>query len=432
MKTNFLPSSIALRHLYAGLAAALLSAGLHYVLPGAALAQELQPGETVATRERPELDPLGIRAGSFLMFPSLDVKATYNDNIFAVDDDGDDDMIWAFTPAVAVESDWSRHALNLSASTEIGRYAQFNAEDYEDVTLGASTRIDATQDSFITATANWARGHEDRGSPDDVNASVPTDTYTFGGSLSYLHRFNRLGLEPSVNVTKYLYSNPKTSSGSEVNNTDRERVESSFGIKATYQIQDEFEAFAELIGNDRRYDEALDDNGFDRDSQGYEARIGTRLDFGGKAFGNVFVGYAQQFWRDSQLQDVSDYVAGADVTFNPSGLTSITVGFTKSIAETTTNGASGYFTNLATVSVDHELLRNLILSANAGVNYQEYRGIDRDDYTYSGQFGAKYSLNRNFVAAAEYKYEQRDSDDSGGGDADFSASTIFVSLRVQL
>ncbi len=45
----------------------------------------LPRGDTVATRARPEYDPLGIRAGSFLFFPQLSVDELYNDNIFATD-----------------------------------------------------------------------------------------------------------------------------------------------------------------------------------------------------------------------------------------------------------------------------------------------------------------------------------------------------------
>src|SRR5512143_1338967 len=65
------------------------------VLSDAASAQQLaQPlpeaaphGETVATRVRPELEPLGIRAGSFLILPKLGVDGTYNDNVFATNHD---------------------------------------------------------------------------------------------------------------------------------------------------------------------------------------------------------------------------------------------------------------------------------------------------------------------------------------------------------
>src|SRR5512144_3388111 len=84
----------------------------------AALAQQLTRtlpeaaphGETVATRARPELEPLGIRAGSFLIYPKLGVDGTYNDNVFATNHNVKDDFITDIKPEVSVESDWANHA----------------------------------------------------------------------------------------------------------------------------------------------------------------------------------------------------------------------------------------------------------------------------------------------------------------------------------
>ena len=42
--------------------------------PAVALGQEIGP-----------YDPLGIRAGAFLIYPSLSVSEVYNDNVFAVE-----------------------------------------------------------------------------------------------------------------------------------------------------------------------------------------------------------------------------------------------------------------------------------------------------------------------------------------------------------
>ncbi|MBK8209463.1 MAG: outer membrane beta-barrel protein [Rhodospirillales bacterium] len=71
-------------------------------------------GETVATRARPELDPLGVRLGTFLVYPSIGLQGTWNDNVFAVNStkDAKSDFVADITPGVAVESDWANHALN--------------------------------------------------------------------------------------------------------------------------------------------------------------------------------------------------------------------------------------------------------------------------------------------------------------------------------
>ena len=47
------------------------------------IAQELRRGASVLDRPKPELDPLGVRAGSFLIFPKVEVGTAYDDNVFA-------------------------------------------------------------------------------------------------------------------------------------------------------------------------------------------------------------------------------------------------------------------------------------------------------------------------------------------------------------
>ena len=67
-------------------------AALGIGVPAVALAQEVGPYE-----------PLGIRAGSFLIFPSLNVSEIYDDNVFASDNNTDDDLITVISPQVRVE-----------------------------------------------------------------------------------------------------------------------------------------------------------------------------------------------------------------------------------------------------------------------------------------------------------------------------------------
>ncbi len=78
-------------------------------------------------------------------------------------------------------------------------------------------------------------------------------------------------------------------------------------------------------------------------------------------------------------------------------LTTLGFGVARTIQETTQTGASGYFDAEFDASVDHELLRNLILGARAGISFQEYEGIDRNDEVAKFAISGKYLLSRNFT-----------------------------------
>src|SRR5512134_504255 len=117
-------------------------------------------GEPVATRVRPELEPLGVRAGTFLIYPSFGVDGTYNDNVFATKDE-QDDFITDLRPQLSVASDWANHALNLTAGADIGRYATYSRLNYEGWLVSADGRVYITRDSALFLGGGFSREHED-------------------------------------------------------------------------------------------------------------------------------------------------------------------------------------------------------------------------------------------------------------------------------
>src|SRR5262245_52907068 len=98
-------------------------------------------GVGVKQRVKPEYEPLGIRAGAFMIRPSITVAAEYNDNIFATDGTPiasggsgteESDWIYRITPSVDIRSDWSRNQLGLQASLTDSKYQDFDGEDHTD------------------------------------------------------------------------------------------------------------------------------------------------------------------------------------------------------------------------------------------------------------------------------------------------------------
>ena len=167
-----------------------------------------------------------------------------------------------------------------------------------------------------------------------------------------------------------------TNSGS-INNDDPDRDEYVLDTRLGYEIQSEYEAFIQLIWTLVDYESTLDDNGLNRDSEGYEIRVGTRIDLTGLLFGDVFVGQVNRDYDDATLETVSKVVGGIDLTWNITPLTTIQGGFSRLISETTLATASGSILTKSHVSVDHELLRNLILSAGSSLSTADFEGSIR-------------------------------------------------------
>ena len=397
-------------------------------------AQEPKRGETVTDRGRPELDPLGIRLGSFLLYPKLTLSQSYDDNIYSTDDSEESDLITIVSPSFQLISNWNNHELAISAGADIGRYWDNGDEDFEDYSLKAEGIVDITRRAKFSGSLDYARLHEDRGSPDDPGAiAEPTEYSLIDGRVAFTQRFNRLSLSVGGIFKQYDYDDVSKVGGGSINNDDRDRDESEVYVRVGYLILPDtrYEAFVLASYNDRDYDAAVDDapSSVNRDSSGYEIVGGLRIELARKIFGDVFAGYRSQDYDDGLLDTISGPSFGAALTWNATGLTTAKLDIKRTIEETTQIGASGYFATSIGLSVDHELLRNLLIGAKANYAVNDYEGISRQDDHYGGHLYGKYMLHRNFYATLTYDYRQRDSNLSGD---DFTKNLIMLKLEAQL
>src|SRR5690606_39515818 len=101
----------------------------------------------------------------------------------------------------------------------------------------------------------------------------------------------------------------------------------------------------------------------------------------------------------------------------------------RTVEETTQQGASGYFSSVYGASVDHELLRNLLVGAKLSYTINDYEGITREDDEYRAGVYGRYLMHRNLYVSLSYDYRERDSNVAG---ADFDKNIFMVRLETQL
>jgi hypothetical protein len=397
-----------------------------------AFGQELERGSTVRDRSRPETDPRGLRAGGFLLFPSLTVRETYDTNIFAARNNEEGDFITGIQPSLVAASQWSNHELNFQAGADQGIYAENSDENYLDWNVGVDGRLDVTRDTNLFAGASWNNGHEERGSPDDVNGEEPTEFDVASLTLGGEHAFNRLSLNLANTYDRYDYDDVGTAGGGTINNDDRDREIYQSTLRGSYEIQPRFSAFIEGSYNIRDYDAAQTDAGLNRDSEGFGVSVGSAFDLTGITFGEVSVGYLSQSYEDAALDDVSGVSASANLTSNVTPLTTVSLDVSSSVEETTVsagnNAAAGSFGRSINLRVDHELLRNVLLNADAGFVNKDYEGVDRMDNTFTLGLGADYLASRYLNLGAGYEFTTRRSDFAA---VEYDKHLFFVSGTLQ-
>jgi len=401
---------------------------------GAGVVQGVEPlrPETVTTRERPELDPLGIRAGAFLIYPATTIEGEHDDNIYATNTDEDSAYIAHFRPELGIDSNWGRHALNFDAAADIARYDDHNDENYDDYHARVDGRLDIQQQNNLSGGAGYAHEHVSRSSPNDEAASKEPTTYDVGSlSAAYRHRLNRLTFRVGGTADNFDYDNGKTESGTTIDNQDQNRDQYTVLGQVNYEIQPEYSAFFRAIYKDVNYDQKYDNNDLQRSSDGYQFDVGTELFFSGVMFGEVYIGYVERDYDDPTLDSIDKFTGGGSVTWLPTGLTTVIFAAERDIDETIVDNTSGILGTQGSVNVDHELLRNLLLNARLVVRDEDFEGTSRnDDYVKIG-LGAKYLMNRHLYLTMGYDYLDRDSNTSGGVN-DFTDNRFLVGIRGQI
>ena len=89
--------------------------------------------------------PMAFRlAGSVFSRPS-GLGLMHNDNVFATSDFEQSDLVAVVQPELKLTSESSRHRATLGAEADLGRYSDFDGEDYDDFDIYAEGGVDDRQ-----------------------------------------------------------------------------------------------------------------------------------------------------------------------------------------------------------------------------------------------------------------------------------------------
>lgn len=413
-----------------------------------AAAQDGAPEDQVVSvyeRSRSDYTAPGARSGSFIFSPTIDAGGRYNSNIFArragatASGPGEiDDFIWAIQPGFLLSSDWSQHSVQFTADADIARYTDNTREDFDDFNLGANGQFDLERGMNINWGVNYSDLHEDRGAPDTNGGQAEQTRFErFGANIGFVRDQSILSLAVNARYEDWDFSDPDLVGGGILDNTQRNREKFSGDVRVGYELDEYYDAFVSLAANRVNYDNARASGGPERSSDGWEVRTGASFDLTGTSRGEFFVGYLSQTFDNDLLDKIDDFTFGAQLLWNPTGLTSVNLGVQRLIQETIVSDtgpdgvvdfASGILATTYNVGIEHELQRNFLLKAGASYATNSFENTSRDDDIYMANIGAKYLINRNLSLNADYNWDYRNTTAQG---QDFKRHVFMVGLTAQ-
>ncbi len=368
------------------------------------------------------------RAGPFVLDADLTVSQGYTDNVYATRNDKVGDALTVVTPSLSLTSEGLPVELELFGSAEIGRYWDETTEDYEDFDFGLDTTYRITPQSSIFGGASFGRDHEERQSPDDVNGTEPTLYYDSQAYLGTANRFDDVTLRAGATFERLDFDDVDAVGGS-INNDDRDRDLYTAGARLGYIVAPGYEVFGQGLFDLRDYDKAQDDNGFERDSEGFSAAAGLHyrpdrsLDIEGA------LGLLQQSYDDPSFDTTTAFDFALRGIWRPQATTRLSAFVDRSLQETTLSGSSGYISTGYGLSLVQQVRPDISFETSMDYYESDYKGLKRQDSTFDLGLGARYYFLPNFFLATNYSFLLRDSTVAS---EDYDEHQVFFSLGAEL
>jgi hypothetical protein len=374
--------------------------------------------------------PLGLRAGSFLIYPAVELSAGYDSNAERVPG-GRGSALFVVAPELQVQSDWSRHSLKADIR---GTYTEYGADlqpslnrPYLDGTIDG--RIDVSRDTQVLLENRFLVSTDNPGSPNLTAGLAKLPIYTsVGGTAGLAQQFNRLQVTAKGTIDRSTYQNSVLTDGEVSSNADRDFNQYGGILRLGYELDPALKPFVEVDADERIHDEQFDRSGLQRDSTGKSAKLGADIDLFGSLTGEIAAGYLERIYKDPTLPNVSGVIADGSLIWQATALTTAKLTAASTVNESILPGSSGALSRDFSIQVDHAFLRWFVGTLLMGYGRDDYVGLERQDNRYFASAGFTFKLNRDVQLKGTVRQDWLTSTAPGVA---YDATSFLVGARLQ-
>ena len=264
-------------------------------------AEAYKPPDAPVRRIAPALqdafEPIGVRVGTFLLKPSIDVTRGYNSNP-SHSPNGKPSAFTLVEPALKVQSEWARHEFRAELRGGLSRYDEDPSLNSPLTDAKTFTRIDVTRDTKINSESRFYLSTDYPGSPNLPADIAKLPIYmSYGNTLGLTQDFNHLQLSAKASYDRTKYQDSQLTDGSTSSNHDRDYTQYGAAVRASYEVFPGVRPFAEFGADTRKHDLQFDRNNYQRDSQAITPKVGSTFELTRKLTGEVSVGYLSRHYR---------------------------------------------------------------------------------------------------------------------------------------
>ncbi len=389
------------------------------LLGGVTQAPEYSRGYNVAVRERPHPDwaPVDLDLGGFTLQPALALTGVYESNEKDAQTGARPDVSVRISPSLQLDSDWGRDSLGLSASLTRTQYLRSSEDDATEYGLAGTGRLDLAGDGGVTLRVSDQHLVLSQADPDvPVDSLGPEMFDRQDVQVTATRTLPQLQLQGAFAARNEDYGSVGAPGGGTYDFSGRDGTYLSGRGRVSYALSPAAALFAGAL-YDRSYRPLY--AGLAQDADGFELNGGVNFDLSHLARGEISAGYLRQAYSTPATPADSGFAFGANLQYFPTELTTVSLAGERNAAPASVAGSPGGVDLDGSIRVDHELLRNLVLSAGlqgGQVRYRSYLVRDaysnRVDSSFGARLGATYAMNRLVAWELNYGFDDDHSTDA--------------------
>ncbi|WP_315925370.1 outer membrane beta-barrel protein [Mesorhizobium sp. SP-1A] len=388
-------------------------------------------GAIEAGNRKPDDDPfapVGIKAGSFTLRPSIEQGVTATSNA---------DSSFGGRPATLSEttlrldgiSDWATNSAKISGYGTFRR--TISGYDVKDARgrVDGELNLDLDHDWRAIAKLGYEAAPEGADSPVVIQGTVSQPLrQTIDGSLGVTKDVGKMRLGLTGEVSRDIYGDADLSSGGVLSQKARNSTLYTATLRAGYEISPALTPFVELEGGRRVFDQRIDDSGYERSSNRVGARAGLALDLGEKLNGEIAAGWLRESFDDDRLAALASPTVKADFKWSPERGTIIGLRGDTTLEDTTTPGESGSVLYSGQLTAERRIRADLTAKAALGLGWRDYLGSDGHDLIYNAEAGLTWWMNRYAGLTGRVRHE---SVKSNLPYRDSTTNSVYLGLTLQ-
>jgi hypothetical protein len=368
----------------------------------------IEPGVTVASRLRPDYDPIDFRIGEITIRPELLNSLGFDDNVFGQKSHRASALIET-NAQIQANYDHSDTKGFSTLTVDNYRYPEQNQQSYTNWTasLGGSHQFGRDNLSVAYDHLNLNQTARDLDTPQLTNP-LPYNVDVF--RLDYKAMLSRLFIEPALGLSNYNFTNGSINNTPYIQ-TNRDRVVVEPALTFGYELapqRDVVLVVRDAVAFYRNEIAGQSSRNFD------DVSALAGLDFEEGIFRyRLLVGYESRSFTSVAYKTIAAPIAEASVIWNPTGLTTLTGQASRRIQDSADETTIAFTETAVGMRVDHEYQRNVILSAGTSYLRDDYSQKQGEQELITFSTSATWLLNRNLRLVGSYEFNRRNSTLSG-------------------